>query len=88
MRAARRLERDPLRRVERDLGLGASAIRGSPYLDLTLPQVPALFGVFDGHGGARVSHYASKHLLARVNQVCPKEPQTLNPKPQRALHRP
>ena len=32
-------------------------------------QVPALFGVFDGHGGARVSHYASKHLLARVNQV-------------------
>ena len=26
-------------------------------------EEPALFGVFDGHGGARVSQYASKHLL-------------------------
>jgi len=32
-------------------------------------EVPALFGVFDGHGGARVSCYAARHLLARVTQL-------------------
>eukprot|EP00960_Hanusia_phi_P029997 748321-Hanusia_phi.AAC.3 len=33
-------------------------------------EIPALFGVFDGHGGSRASEYCKENLLARVSQVC------------------
>mmetsp|Transcript_15191 Transcript_15191/g.34864 ORF Transcript_15191/g.34864 Transcript_15191/m.34864 type:complete len:702 (-) Transcript_15191:95-2200(-) len=32
-------------------------------------EIPALFGVFDGHGGSRASEYCKENLLARVSQL-------------------
>ena len=44
-------------------------------------EEPALFGVFDGHGGSRVSEYAAKHLLARVNQLISGRTDLAQPQP-------